>query len=290
MAQKAAKTGPGPTIIAALEQQFPEKQRIINDALAYSILPFGMRASVWLTQRLFSANYTVKWTEKKMPGMWSGFLCRKRYIDDKVTEDSDNQTEVVVNLGAGFDTRAYRLPALSGVPVWEVDQPDNITSKRSRLEKILDRMPAQVTLVPIDFDQQELGPVLAAHGYPADKRTFFIWEAVTQYLTETGIRTTFDFLAQAPAGSRLAFTYIRKDFIDGKVRYGQERLYKTMVLKDRSWIFGFDPEGVADFLRENGWAVLEHLGYDELAERYVKPTGRKLLSTQLERMVYAEKL
>lgn len=290
MARKAAKTGPGPTIIAALEQQFPEKQRIINDALAYSILPFGMRTSVWLTMRLFSANFTVKWMEKRMPGMWSGFLCRKRYIDDKVTQDSENQTEVVVNLGAGFDTRAYRLPALSRVPVWEVDQPDNISSKRSRLQEILDKMPTQVTLVPIDFDQQELGPVLAAHGYPADTKTFFIWEAVTQYLTKAGIRATFDFLAGAPAGSRLAFTYIRKDFIDGKVRYGHERLYKTMVLKDRSWIFGFDPEVVADFLRENGWAVLEHLGYDELAERYVKPTGRKLLSTQLERMVYAEKL
>jgi len=36
--------------------------------------------------------------------------------------------------------------------------------------------------------------------------------------------------------------------------------------------------------------VLEHLGYEELAERYVKPTGRKLVSTPLERMVYAEKL
>ena len=73
MAQKAAKTGSGPTIIVALEQKFPEKERIINDALAYRILPFGMRASVWLKLRLFSANYMVKWAEKTMPGMWSGW-------------------------------------------------------------------------------------------------------------------------------------------------------------------------------------------------------------------------
>jgi methyltransferase (TIGR00027 family) len=290
MAQKAAKTGPGPTIMAALEQSFPEKERIINDALAYQILPFGMRASVWLKLRLFSVDYMVKWSEKRMPGMWSGFLCRKRYIDEKVTEASGSQTEMVVNLGAGFDTRAYRLPALSGVPIWEVDQPENINAKRSRLRKILDGMPSQVTLVPIDFDRQALGPVLTSHGYPADTRTFFIWEAVTQYLTEAGIRTTFDFLAKAPAGSRLALTYVRKDFIGGRIRYGHEYLYKKMVLKDGSWLFGMDPEVVADFLSEYGWGVLEHLGYDELAERYVRPTGRKLLSTKLERMVYAEKL
>lgn len=39
-----------------------------------------------------------------------------------------------------------------------------------------------------------------------------------------------------------------------------------------------------------GWRVVEHPGYDALAERYVKPTGRELASTAIERMVYAEKL
>jgi O-methyltransferase involved in polyketide biosynthesis len=51
-----------------------------------------------------------------------------------------------------------------------------------------------------------------------------------------------------------------------------------------------DPEDVADFLGVYGWRLLEQLGYEELAERYVKPTGRKLVSMALERMVYAEKL
>ncbi len=47
---------------------------------------------------------------------------------------------------------------------------------------------------------------------------------------------------------------------------------------------------MADFLGVYGWRVLEHLGYEGLAERYVKPTGRKLVSLALERVVYAEKL
>jgi len=278
-------------VMVAIEQKkFPESARIINDDLAYRILPFGMRAAVWLKLRLFSRDYMVNWMEKRLPGIWAGVMCRKRYIDDKVAEAAEGQAETVVNLGAGFDTRAYRLPALAKVPVWEVDLPENIDAKRSRLRKVLEEVPAHVTLVPIDFDREELGAVLASHGYAADTKTFFIWEGVTQYLTEAGIRTTFDFLAKAPAGSRLAFTYVRKDFIDGKVLYGAEYLYKKTVLKDKSWLFGMDPEDVADFLGVYGWRVLEHLGYEELAERYVKPTGRKLVSMALERMVYAEKL
>ncbi len=290
MAQKAAQTGPGPTVMVALEQRFPDSARIVNDELAYRILPFAVRGGIWLKLRFISIDKMVRWSEKNMPGMWSGFMCRKRYIDDKVAEAVDSQTEVVVNLGAGFDTRAYRLSALSSVPVWEVDQPANIDAKRSRLKKVFENLPTHVTLVPIDFDHEILGDVMASHGYVANMNTFFIWEAVTQYLDESSIRKTFDFLARSPSASRLVFTYIRKDFIDGVALYGHDFLYKKMILKDKCWLFGMDPQEVTDFLCGYGWRVIEHLGYEELVERYVKPTGRQLLSTALERVVYAEKM
>ena len=72
--------------------------------------------------------------------------------------------------------------------------------------------------MPIDFDCEGLDTVLAAHGYPAKERTFFVWEAVTQYLTGAGIGAAFDYLATAARGSCLAFTYVRKDFLEGPLR------------------------------------------------------------------------
>jgi methyltransferase (TIGR00027 family) len=288
MTQAAAATGPGPMMTVAVEQHF-QNQRIIEDSLAYSILPFSMRAIVQLTRPAFVRDWLVRAGEKRAPGIWGGLMCRKRYIDEKLIE-SVAHIDAVVDLGAGFDTRAYRLPALADMPVWEVDQPENIGPKQARLRKLFGEVPAHVKLVPIDFDREELDAVLALHGYPADRPTFFIWEAVTQYLTETGIRTTFDFLAKAAHGSRLAFTYIRKDFLDGQVMYGQDEIYKQHVVRGKDWLFGLDPEAVAELLGSYGWCVVEHLGYEQLAERYVKPTGRELTSTPIERMVYAEKL
>ena len=88
----------------------------------------------------------------------------------------------------------------------------------------------------------------------------------------------------------MVFTYTPRDFIDGEVFYGQEYLYKQMLVKNRIWLFGIDPAKVEDFIGEYGWSVLEHLGYDELNERYVKPTGRDLRSMGIERIVSAEKL
>ncbi|KKG32598.1 MAG: SAM-dependent methyltransferase [Methanosarcina mazei] len=288
MTKAAARTGASPTAMVALEQYFPEKQCIIEDDLAYRILPFSMRAFVWLVKSDLGRVWMVRATEKDAPGLWGGMLCRKRYIDEKLT-DSVNRINAVVNLGAGFDTRAYSLPVLSYMPVWEADQPENIQAKKVRLCKLFGTVPSHVRLVPIDFDREDLGSVLASHGYSADKRTFFIWEAVTQYLTETGIRATFNFLSKAESGSRLAFTYIRKDFLDGRVMYGWENIYNKYV-KNKIWLFGMEPEEWPGFLEGYGWKIIEHIGYEELAERYVRPTGRELASTPVERIIYAEKV
>ncbi|MCL4517224.1 MAG: SAM-dependent methyltransferase [Firmicutes bacterium] len=287
MAKEAAKTGAGPTALIAIEQYFPKKERIVEDDLACQILPTG-RAFLWFMRSKSLRDWMVRATEKDFPGLWSGMMCRKRYIDEKLI-DSFNQIDAVVNLGTGFDTRAYRLPALSEKPVWELDQPENIESKQARLLKVFGKIPSHVKLVPIDFDREDLDSVLEAQGYSTDMRTFFIWEAVTQYLTEKGIRTTFDFLAKAAPGSRLAFTYVLKDFLDGQAMYSWEKGYKRYV-ENKIWIFGMEPESWPDFLKEYGWRVIEDIGYDEMAEKYVKPTGRILASTPIERMVYAEKL
>lgn len=288
MSRKAAKTGPGAMVLVAIEQYFPDDRRILSDELACPILPLSSR--FWVAVFGPLKGWLVAKTEAKVPGLWGGIMARKRYIDDTVVDSIAAGAGAVVNLGAGFDTRAFRLPALAGVPVWEVDQPENIEAKRSRLASIFGEVPAHVHLVPIDFDREDLGEVLSAHGYEPDRKSFFIWEGVTQYVTEAGIRKTLEALASSPAGSRLVFTYIPRDFIDGEALYGQEHLYRQMLVKDRIWLFGLDPESVDAFIGDYGWRVAEHLGYDELGDRYVRPTGRKLASLAIERLVLAEKL
>jgi methyltransferase (TIGR00027 family) len=287
----AAQTGIGPTFMVAVEQSFPGEQRVIDDNLALKIMPFFYQWLIKLFRIPTLRSWFINATEKQIPGIWSAMMCRKRYIDDKVVAAvSDGAVASIVNLGAGFDTRFYRLPALSRVPVWEVDQPGNIKPKEKGVKKALGEIPAHVTLVPINFIEQEISDVLKAYGYTVDNKTFFIWEAVSQYLTEAAVRRTFEFFSQAPAGSRLAFTYIRKDFIEGKNLYRSEKFYKQNIIKNNIWLFGFEPEEVDNFLSEYGWQPLEHLGYDQLAERYMKPTGRELPSMMIERMVYATKL
>jgi methyltransferase (TIGR00027 family) len=289
MAKAAAKTGIGPTTLVAIEQYFPEKERIIKDDFAYKMHPFILKLILRLTQYDWLRNWMISKMEKSFPGLYASMMCRKKYIDEKII-DSVSQINAVVNLGAGFDTSALRISELSKIPIWEIDQRENIQSKQKRLEEIFGTIPSHIKLVSTDFDHEELGTVLNSYDFSNNIKTFFIWEAVTQYLTENGIRSTFNFLAHAVSGSRLVFTYVRKDFIDGKVMYNWENNYKRFVKDSKIWIFGMEVGEWEDFMKDSGWHVIEDVGYDELNKKYIESTGRILSSTPVERIVYAEKL
>lgn len=186
MTHEAAKTGLGPTVLVAVEQYFPQPERIVDDPFAYAILPFSMRIFVKLTRLRAMRDWMVRATETSAPGIYGGLLCRKRYIDEQITA-SAGQVHAILNLGAGFDTRAFRLPALSGMPVLEADQPENVARKRACLERIYSRTPKRIQLIPIDFDHEDLRSRLNAENCSLDAPVFVVWEAVTQYLSEAGI-------------------------------------------------------------------------------------------------------
>ena len=287
MTKAVAKTGLVITIPVAIEQNYPENTRIISDHLASSMLPSGVRTFVWIMRFSALRDWFVRSIEKKSPGLWAGLLCRKRYIDEKLFE-LDRNLEAIVNLGAGFDTRVYRIPSSTPVPTWEIDLAENIAQKRNRLVSLLGQIPDHIQLIPTDFERDDWRSVLSTNGYSSDMQTFFVWEAVTQFLTKAGIQTTLDFMSKAQKGSRLVFTYILKDFLTGDNLYGQEKTYQQVVEKG-VWGFGLHPDEVPNFLEPYGWRVAEHLDYDELAERYLRPTGRNLTTLPIERLVLAEK-
>jgi methyltransferase (TIGR00027 family) len=285
----AAQTAFGPMVQAAIEQYEAPERRLVSDDLALSILPASQRALVRAMRWPVLRRLTIAAGERAVPGSWSLITCRKRYIDDKLDE-ALGTTDAVVVLGAGMDTKAYRLARRSDIPVFEVDLPVNIERKKAAVQRAIGAVPASVHLVPLDFERDDLISALTDHGYRPDSRTFFIWEGVTQYLTEDGVRGTLGALRATPAGSRLVFTYVRKDFIDGVNMYGAAILYKRFRQRQQVWRFGLDPDKVAAFIAEYGWQMLEQAGPDHFVRNYIEPTGRKLAAAQLEWSAYARKV
>jgi methyltransferase (TIGR00027 family) len=61
--------------------------------------------------------------ESLFPGLGNSIRARVRYFDDFAKVSIDNGLEQLVILGAGYDTRAYRIDGIDRIRVFEVDHP-----------------------------------------------------------------------------------------------------------------------------------------------------------------------
>lgn len=283
-------TAIGPMVIAAVEQYEPAGRRIEDDPLAASMVAPAVRALVSSCRVPAVRRAMINASERSVPGAWGSLLCRKRYADDQVEDALQNGIKQVVLLGAGFDTRSVRLIAPRGATSYEVDLPGNVMAKRKRLVRTFGRVPDRVQLVPVDFERDDPFQALAKAGFDAGVPALFVWEAVSQYLTPAAVRSMLTSLSGAAPDSRLIFTYVLKDLIDGSDLHGADALYQRFVIKAKSWLFGLDPAELASLLGPYGWAVIEDVGPDEYAERYLRPAGRDLSVMAIERFVRATKI
>lgn len=128
-------------------------------------------------------------------------------IDREIEEAVGAGIRQLVVLGAGLDTRAWRMAGLAEVRVFEVDHPATQAWKRRRVAALPVRA-ARVAFVPVDFESQDLAAALAAAGHQATAPTIWVWEGVVMYLTDKAMHGTLGALADRSApGSVLVVQY-----------------------------------------------------------------------------------
>ena len=272
-----------------IELYVPEKQRLFDDPYALSLLPAGWQILLRLAYLPGLRQVLLSLRERRMPGSLGAILCRTRYIDDVLKRSLAAGLEQVAILGAGFDSRAYRIDGMDQVHVFEIDLPGSIAMKQKRLGKVLGRLPKFVTYIGLDFDHQSLGAALREAGFRPDRTTLFIWEGVTQYLTAEAVDDTLRTVASSAAqGSAIVFTYVRRGLIDGSER--PEWFQPLLSIASRlgsPMVFGLKPDDLEPYLVERGFELCEDVGAADYQRRYLQPLGRQLNVFDGERAAYA---
>jgi methyltransferase (TIGR00027 family) len=195
----------------------------------------------------------------------------------------------VVVLGAGYDSRAYRLPELSSRTVFEVDHPDTQAAKQRALVRALGALPDHVRFVATDFTQQDLEARMAAAGHAEGRRSFILWEGVTNYLTEEAVDATLRWCARAAAaGSLLLFTYVHSDlFVRPQDFAGSQRLFASLEKVGERFRFGIHPKELPEFLARRGLLLLRDTGAAEYRERYFAEAAREMRGHEFYRVALA---
>jgi O-methyltransferase involved in polyketide biosynthesis len=106
-----------------------------------------------------------------------------------------------VILGAGFDTRPYRLPENTPVKSFEVDAPKTQAVKRELLEKA-GIGASKVTFVAADFETEDWLRKLADAGFDPGRPALFLWEGVMVYLDREAVEDTLRKVASCAKGGR----------------------------------------------------------------------------------------
>ncbi len=287
---KPGSTGYGPAVMRAAENLLPEDKRLFEDPYSEKFLSPFYKSFVILMRSPKILNFLIKLRERLSPGIIGGLICRTRYIDDVLNNAINEGVGAVVNLGAGMDTRAFRISGIENIQYFELDFPELQKVKRAYIDKKIGELPSNVSLVPIDFNSQDLGEELKKAGYTLSSKTLFIWEGVTQYISKEAIDNTIRYVAQAATGSRIVFTYVLKSFINGSyIPDGLNSLYKfALKKKNPLWFCGFEPAEMHEYLSKYSLSLIEDVGHEEYLERYIKPKDRDLTVMEIERTVLAE--
>lgn len=281
--QRVGNTALGAATCRLIEQFQPEDTRLFYDPVVKDLVGSLIRV---LMQRARMRAYTMKETDAIMPGIYGAQICRTRFIDETVEQALAQGIGQVVILGAGLDTRPYRLTGIERVKVFEVDLPSVQEIKKKRLQKLFHRLPDHVTFVPIDFDHESLETAFTGTAFDRSSPAVFVWEGVTQYLTEEAVRQTFAFVGASAPGSVLVFTYVLRSVIERHSDLpGAEKLMDTVAKRGAPWLFGLEPSGVASYLAPFHLSLVADFGNAEYQENYLKPLGRNLVVSECERAV-----
>ncbi|MDM8538112.1 SAM-dependent methyltransferase [Desulfobacterales bacterium HSG17] len=203
-----------------------------------------------------------------VPGIYEYVIARTKIFDHFFNEALDEKVEQIVFLGAGYDSRSYRFgERLDATKVFELDIPVIQKHKRECLSNANIEIPAQVSFVPINFNTESIADALLSTDFDKDKKTFFVWEGVTPYLSAEAVDATLAFVsANSRSDSTIAFDYtaLWPGIMEA---YGVKELidFNSKNQSGESIVsFALNEDLISTFLMERGFKISEYMNPDQI--------------------------
>lgn len=202
-----------------------------------------------IARRFGSASRYTAWT----------LVTRTVLIDEFVLEGIAHGVDAVLNLGAGLDTRPYRMALPASLQWVEADFPHMIEYKNRMLAGETSR--CQLRRVGVDLANPEARRKFLSEVLPDAKKVLVLTEGVIPYLTEAQVA---ELAADLKSQPRFAF-WIGE--------YFAPRMYRYLRAAARSRVmanapFQFFPADWLGFFEHNGWVQKEMRYGSDVASRF----------------------
>jgi len=191
-----------------------------------------------------------------------------RFLEEKIAEGADT----VINLGAGLDTRPYRLKLPPNLRWIEADYPHMIDFKNEALK---DETPTcRLERIAVDLSNDESRKTLLTKLGAGTKKAVVLTEGVTPYLTVEQVGKLADDLKAQPT-----FRYWVLDYFSPLIlSFFQKNKKRMEQMKNAP--FQFNPPDWFAFYDQHGWKVEQMRYFVEeslrLGRRFPTPWWSKL--------------
>jgi len=187
-------------------------------------------------------------------------IVRTRFFDDWLTVHTDCRQ--VVLLGAGFDTRAFRLAWPAGTTLWELDQPAVLAAKDAALAGERPSAGCTRRTLAADLTGPAWPQALLEAGLAVDQPTVWLAEGLLPYLEPPAVETLLGQVSDlSAAGSRLGADLVTEGFMAARNAY-----VATLAPAVAPWqvvaLFHSGTDAPAALLGHHGWRLerLTHPG------------------------------
>lgn len=228
----------------AVMRSLATAEGVVDDHVSRTLLSRPWRGAEWLVRRFGPPRV-------RRHRAIAYVAARTRFFDTEVVDALDAGIVQVVVIGAGYDTRSWRL-ARAGVRFFEVDLPATQADKRRRAPA------GGPVYVEGDLAAGDLLGRLRDVGFDPGAATLFTLEGVTMYLTRDALAAALAQLsALAATRSRLAVNFGVGFAQADRAREGVvARCGRSLVTALREPLrFEPTPGEVPGFLESCGWRV-----------------------------------
>ncbi len=197
-----------------------DQRPIVRDGLAEGLVPEPYRALLRAARAMPSFTAVGN---RLYRALTAGISChiafRTRAIDEAIETAARAGATQLVIVGAGLDSRAWRLGSLGRVDVYEVDHPATQKYKEAQTAGLAP-LAKSVTFVAADLEREPLAAALDRTGHDASRPTIFLWEGVTMYLSAEAVEQTLGTLAaRSREGSTLILSYWEQPVMNAALRF-----------------------------------------------------------------------
>jgi methyltransferase (TIGR00027 family) len=250
--------------------------RLIDDPCARYFLPTDLRLLVGISRLPFAGPALERAVDSRWPGLRSSLIARTRLIDDWLRDAVAPQITQIVVLGAGYDSRAWRLPYLAPARIYEVDHPATSAAKQRRLARLGADL-SNVRFVAVDFGRQTVEEGLAETDFEPSSAAVVLWDGVSNYLERPAVDAIVQWVGGLAPGGQFIFTYVHSGVLDGDALFADApAITRTHRRAGEPWTFGMLPEAVADYLHQRGLRLVSDLGADEYRRKVIGPSAAKI--------------